>query len=333
MAIDPEETRARLERLLREADAGVPERPVAPEAPVLRARRAIRIRYAVIAVSFVALTIVLTAGAVFARDRLDRDDGPTGPTTTAPTGPTTTTPTVTPSLTVSITSGPEDATNVRKATFTFTLEGTDLAQCTLNGTLLGPCESGVTVDGAEGSNTFEVRAIGQDGEPGGTDRHTWTLDTVAPTVTLRSLMVVYTRGDSGATCSVADEPFPCDEPALLEAAGTEYFIATNGLGLSWTFDPMPPELLFSGEGDPGTPKTSTLVLTFDVDDDEATIVCTINEVPTPCAEPSIVDTITNDSTIAIDSMIQIVATDRADNPSQPLSFMWTFATQSISSPS
>ena len=327
MAIDPEETRARLQRLLRDADARAPEQPVEAEAPVLRARRAIRVRYAVIAVSFVVFTVVLTAGAVFARDRLDGADGVTGSTATGPTEPTGPTTTGPPPV-ARITSAPPDPSNETAPVFVFRLVGPGTAECFLDGAQLATCESGMAVPVVDGEHTFEVRGVNPGGVPGRIDAHPWTVDTVAPILTLDAVSVVYSRGE-GATCSVEDEPFECDGPALPADAGSEYFIATNGLGLSWTFDPMPPDLRFTGEGDPGSPTTSRLVLRFGVDDNQATVTCTINDASAMCDERTLLDTLDNSSTEQVASVIQIVATDAADNPSDPLSFRWTFAVQSI----
>ena len=325
MAIDPEETRARLERLLRDAAARVPERPVEAEAPVLRARRAIRVRYAVLLVASVGLVVVLTGGAVLARDRLDRDGPePSGPSATASTGPTT----VEPPPVARITSAPPDPSNETAPVFEFRLVGPGTAECFLDGAPLTTCESGMEVPVVDGEHTFEVRGVSPGGVPGRIDAHPWTVDTVAPILTLDAVSVVYTRGE-GATCSVDDEPFECDGPALPADAGSEYFIATNGLGLSWTFDPMPPDLRFTGEGDPGSPTTSRLVLRFGVDDDHATVTCTINDASAMCDERTVLGTLENSSTEQVASVIQIVATDAADNPSEPLSFRWTFAVQSI----
>ena len=92
-----DETQRRLERLLADANRTIAPRPIQADAPATRARHAIRVRYAAIAAGFVALTVVLTATTVVAREIVSDDGGPTGPTAT---GPTTTTPTIAPSPTV-----------------------------------------------------------------------------------------------------------------------------------------------------------------------------------------------------------------------------------------
>lgn len=323
MAIDPEETRARLDRLLREADAGVPERPVEREAPILRARRAIRIRYAILSVSFVVLTLVLTAGAVFARDRLDGTDGATGPT--APTGPTTTGPL----LVARITGNPPKLTNEPEATFAFTIDPPARARCTLNGDLLAePCPSPVTVPATEGENKFKVVGIDDEGRPAGEPAsYTWRLDTMAPTVELTSVVLVFAPTVDNVSCSVNSQDASCT--AAIDGLSPEQHmfevILPADWDLTWILSATPPTATFLGTGDTTAPETSTVRFSFEFEGDEVgTVECRSEDGSTPCDGGVLMDSVTNTGTAPITRTLEITPTDEAGNQGVPLVFSWSF---------
>jgi hypothetical protein len=319
MAMDPNETRARLDRLLREANARVPERPIEPEAPVLRARRAIRIRYAVIGVSFVALTLVLTAGAVFARDRLD-DPGPTGPTSTGATGPTATGPLPE----VTITTVPDELTNDPQALFGFTIRPPATPRCTLNGDEV-PCTNSAQVTAREGENTFRVVGIDDQGRRGEPASYTWTLDTIAPTVELTSVELVYAPTVDDVSCSVDQQPASCTDPIEGLTSGQHAFLVSlpYDWDLTWILSATPPTATFVGTGDTAAPETSTVRFSFEVEG-SGTAECLAGDASTPCDQGVLVDSVTNTGTEPITRTLEIVPIDAAGNRGAPLQFTWSF---------
>ena len=324
MAFDPTQTRARLERLLREAEARTPERPIEREAPVLRARRAIRLRYGVIAVSFVVLSAVLTAGAVWARDRLDGTDGVTGPTTTSTETPTTT-PTEPPPQ-VRIIDPPDDPTNQTTAVFTFELTGRGTAECTLNGTSLGACESGIEVpDVPEGENTFEVRGVGEGGELGPPDTYTWTVDLTGPTITFESIVLAFAPGEEEPECLVDDVDVDCSVPVddLSPEEHTFEVVLPGARTLRWILDPTPQQVSFSPTGPGGFPPTSTIQLAFELDE-EGTVECSVEGRSIDCVSGSLEDLLAIASGEPVDHTIELVPSDLLGTRGSSRTFTWSF---------
>jgi hypothetical protein len=85
-----------------------------------------------------------------------------------------------------ITSGPSATTTNTSATFTFTAtEANSIFACSLDGSTFNACASPVTYTAlSSSSHTFQVRATDGAGNTDGTPAsQTWTVDTVAPTVT------------------------------------------------------------------------------------------------------------------------------------------------------
>ena len=202
------------------------------------------------AVSFVALTVVLTAGAVFAKDRLD-DPGPTGPTPgpTEPTGPTT-------APVARITDDPPKLTNEPEATFAFTIRPPATARCTLNGEPVAePCRTPVTVTATEGENTFEVVGIDDQERAGKPAEYTWTLDTEAPTVQLTSVELVYAPTVDDVSCSVDLQPASCTDPIGDLAPGQHAFLVSlpYDWDLRWILSATSPTASFIGTGDTTDP--------------------------------------------------------------------------------
>jgi Bacterial Ig-like domain len=135
------------------------------------------------------------ANTVFKTDTLSTNVTDTGNTTAPDT---------------SISSGPEGSVSSTNASFTFGSDDGGVSfECRLDGAAFGPCVSPKDYAGlADGPHTFEVRAFYLATDPDGSPAsRTWTVDTVAPIVTLSELA-------PGSTTSNTD-------PSLSGIAGTQ----------------------------------------------------------------------------------------------------------------
>jgi hypothetical protein len=329
MAFDPEETRRRLDELLARAAAAVPERPVDPNAVVERARRAIRLRYAVLTVSFVVLTLVLTGGAVLA-DSLRDDGGPTGPTDSGPTGGTATGPTDTttepPLPTVTIQTGPEKLTADPNAVFVFEIDpAAATPRCTLNQEPLPGCESGVPFEAAEGENVFEIEGVDDRGRAGESVTYTWTVDTTPPTIELLSVEIgfVRTSDDPPPGCFIDAEPRPCAGPIEVTPGEHRLEVDQPGTDSTWVLQQTPPTVSFAEISGSGV--TSTITLTFR-QDDPGTPECFVpDRPPIQCGEGVLTDTVTvtiNGPATSRDLRIDPI--DELDRHGPSTTFTWSF---------
>src|ERR687896_109259 len=106
-------------------------------------------------------------------------------------------------------SGPADPTNETGARFEFSSEAGATFQCSLDDAGFGAC---VDYEGlAEGSHTFEVRAIDAAGNADSTPAgYTWTVDTVAPTATIDR------RPSDPGNSAAASFEFSANEDATFE---------------------------------------------------------------------------------------------------------------------
>jgi hypothetical protein len=327
MAFDPDETRRRLDEVLARAAEASPDLPIDPQAPVIRARRAIRVRYTLLTAAFVVLTIVLTAGAVVARDRLD-DPGPTGPTDTGATGSTATGSTDTgPAPVATITSGPQpgELTTVAETTFGFTIEPPGNAVCTLNQGPPEPCESPTTVTAREDGNTFTVRGVDAQGREGKPARRTWTLDTIDPTVDLQSVDLVFAQLLDNIMCFVDGQQQPsCTAPVEGLSGQHEFLVRLPAAwDFTWTLTSTPSTVRFLGTGNTETPTTSTVSFTFEQSEPGPT-KCRVGESETPCEGGILVDTLTDDDLGSVTDSIEITPVDQAGNETLPTQFFVTF---------
>src|SRR6185295_12878729 len=92
--------------------------------------------------------------------------------------------------TATITGKPNALINVAHATFSFTGDdgsgsGIQATQCRLDEGAWNGCSTGIELTGlADGSHTFEVRAIDQAANTGTPNSYTWSVDTGAPDTTI-----------------------------------------------------------------------------------------------------------------------------------------------------
>lgn len=173
-------------------------------------------------------------------------------------------------------SGPVNSTSQR---FFFSSGPDTIFECKLDGGAFEPCESPKGyADLAEGSHTFQVRAINAAGNADPTPAtHAWTVDTVAPdttitsgpsegsTVNSKSATFGFTSNEPGATfeCKIDNSIFgPCSSPRSFDflSEGTHTFTvrASDGANTdptpasrSWTVD-APPETTITSFNYPGS---------------------------------------------------------------------------------
>jgi hypothetical protein len=165
---------------------------------------------------------------------------------------------------VAITQAPGDPSNSATGTFAFSSgDPTASFACQIDGAGFAPCSSGFTSASlADGSHTFTVRATDPVGNAA-TAAFTWTIDTVAPAVTITggppaataSTTATFTFTTSGGAvavaCSVDGGAFAtCTSPQTVSgnADGMHSFVvrATDAAGnqgsdtRAWTVDTVPP---------------------------------------------------------------------------------------------
>ena len=188
--------------------------------------------------------------------------------------------------TVTITATPSDPTNIRTGTFSFTSnDATAIFKCKIDTGAFAACTSGFTSSSlADGSHTFTVQATDPVGNAA-TASFTWTIDTVAPTVTITagpppaiaSSTATFSFTTAGApvlvACSLDGAAFAaCTSPRTLtgNADGMHTFVvhATDAAGnvgsdmRTWTVDTTPPVVVItSGPPNPTNDSTPTFAFT------------------------------------------------------------------------
>jgi hypothetical protein len=109
--------------------------------------------------------------------------------------------------TVTITSKPPALTNARTATFAFTGPAQTTFECRLDGAAFAACTSPKAYSGlANGSHTFGLRGRAPSGALSPVVAYTWTVDTVAPVVTITA------RPPSTTTSRAATFAFTANDP-------------------------------------------------------------------------------------------------------------------------
>jgi hypothetical protein len=129
-----------------------------------------------------------------------------------------------------ITSGPSGTTTEITAHFGFATDNENASfECRLDSADAAdwaPCASGVEYDNlSDGEHRFEVRAVGQGAGPGPVASRTWSIDTVAPSLTIASapnqptneteatFEVVVNKPGYTLECQIDAEPAePCESP-------------------------------------------------------------------------------------------------------------------------
>ena len=249
--------------------------------------------------------------------------------------------------TVSIDSQPAALTNATDATFTFSSEPNANLGCKLDGGAFQPCTSPQSYSNlADGSHTFQVRATDAAGNTGTPASFTWTIDTVAPTVSIDThpaansnsdlSTFTFSSNEPGSTfeCKVGGGSFaPCTSPkafaGLGEGAHTFQVRAIDAAGntgtpasFTWTIDTIAPGTTLTDEP-PDPWGSSDASFSFTSNDATATFQCRLDSAAfTACANPLVVSGIADGvhtfAVRAIDAALNVDAT--------PATYSWTVDT-------
>ncbi|MGH2724087.1 MAG: Ig-like domain-containing protein [Actinomycetota bacterium] len=250
---------------------------------------------------------------------------------------------------VGITSGPASPTNAAEAILSFTAEEGASTECDLDGTGFASCASPTAYEGlGDGEHTFTVRATDAAGNSA-EDSHTWTIDTVAPGVTIddgpqgavSSAEATFTfSSEPGATfeCSLDDAGFEaCASPAgyggLVDGNHTFEVRATDEAGntgapasRAWTVDTTGPATTID-DGPEGTVASSEAIFEFS-SEPGATFECSLDEAEfDDCASPNGYGDLQPG-----DHQFQVKATDGAGNTGEPASWHWTIVASDTEAP-
>jgi hypothetical protein len=253
-----------------------------------------------------------------------------------------------------ITSGPADPSNSSAASFTFnaTVTGSTF-ECRLDSGTFVACVSPQSYAAlADGSHTFQVRAITAGiADPTPASR-TWRVDTAAPETTITaqppaltsntSATFEFTSSETGSSfaCSLDGGAFaPCTSPrthtSLADGSHTFGVRATDLAGnsdatpasFSWTVDTTAPETTLTAN--PPTLTNSTTASFAFTANEPATFACSLDGAAfTPCTTPQ------GYSGLAVGNhSFQVTAVDAAGNvDTTPASFSWTITTADITAP-
>jgi hypothetical protein len=243
----------------------------------------------------------------------------------------------------SITAGPAGTTAATAAAFEFAGEPGTTLECSLDGAPFAACTSPQAYTGlADGTHTFEVRAVDGAGRASAPAARTWTVDTAPPAVP------AITSGPSGATSSSSasfaftGEPGAalecrldaaafagCTSPQAytglaegdhtfevraLDAAGNASATATR----TWTVDATPPATPAITAGPTGTTGATAATLEF-AGEPGVTFECRLDGAPfAACTSPQTYTGLGDGA-----HLFELRALDAAGNASAPASRSWT----------
>ena len=199
----------------------------------------------------------------------------------------------------SITTGPSGAVASTSATFTFSSnEAGATFQCALDGAAFAACPAGYT-GLAQGSHTFQVRAIDAAGltDPTPASR-TWTVDTVAPdtsistgpsgTVASTSATFTFSSNEGGVTfqCALDGAAFsscPAGYTGLAQGSHTFQVRAVDAAGTadptpasrSWVVDTVAPDTTITA-GPSGAVASTSASFSFSSNEGGATFQCALD---------------------------------------------------------
>ncbi|WP_028062904.1 Ig-like domain-containing protein [Solirubrobacter soli] len=199
----------------------------------------------------------------------------------------------------SITGGPTGTVASTSATFTFSsTEAGSTFQCALDGAAFSSCPVGYT-GLAQGSHTFQVRAVDAAGNPDTTPAsRTWTVDTVAPdtnitggptgSVASTSATFTFSSTEAGSTfqCALDGAAFsscPVGYTGLAQGSHTFQVRATDAVGntdatpasRTWTVDTVAPDTSITG-GPTGSVASTSATFTFGSTEAGSTFECALD---------------------------------------------------------
>ena len=252
-----------------------------------------------------------------------------------------------------IDSGPEGPTTATSASFDFDADRTVAGfECRIDSdqeSAWESCESPFTVeDLADGEHRFQVRAIGAISGTGPAATRVWTVDTVAPGVSVTSGPAASTK-ETGArfefSSGDADAEFSCRIDSDLDAdwedcvsprsltglpdgAHTFEVKATDPAGNSavakhdWTIDTKPPVITITGKPDASTTEQNAK-FEFSADEQGATFECAVDGGTWgACTSPATIGPLG-----AGDHTFAVRASDQLGNASQPATHAWKITEQ------
>jgi hypothetical protein len=204
----------------------------------------------------------------------------------------------------SITSGPSGLTASNSASFAFSANETSTFECRIDGGSWSSCTSPRNYTSlAQGSHTFDVRAIDSAGNTDSTpESRTWTVDTVLPVATINSgpsnssvvnntsASFTFSSNEAGSTfeCSIGGAFTSCSSPYNLSSLsdGTRTFqvraidLAGNvssAQSRTWTVDTVAPNsTILTGPSNNSSVNSTSASFTFSSDEGDATFLCKLD---------------------------------------------------------
>ena len=249
--------------------------------------------------------------------------------------------------------GPSGTVNINSATFNFTSNETGATfECQLDGQTFSTCASPQVYPGplADGPHTFRVRATDQAGNRDLTEAsRAWTIDTVAPTLTINGPAVTNSRtpsftfssqdGGTSFECRLDSAPAftACTSPYTIPAipsladgahtlrvqvrdvAGNLSAPATHSFSIDAT---LPIARIDSGPASITNSTSATFTFSTTNETTPVTFECKLDAADyAPCSSPQAYATLSNGS-----HTFRIRATDSAGNLGTPVSQTWAVNT-------
>ena len=248
---------------------------------------------------------------------------------------------------VTIVSGPDAHVRETAATVTFTVDdAAATTRCRLDGAAYAPCTSPVeATDLDEGSHTLRIEAVDEAGNVSAEAVRSWTVDTVAPVVTLDETPPAFSSSPSGTVTFSSDDEAaafacrlddgdwaacasPVTSSGLADGEHTVAVRATDAPGnvsavrtATWTVDTAAPSAVV-GTRPAALTRATTASLALSSDDAHATFACRVDGGDwAACTTPLALADLADGPHLA-----ELRTTDRAGNVSAIASAAWTVDT-------
>ena len=247
--------------------------------------------------------------------------------------------------TTTITAKPASPTNDSSPSFTFSAGEAAQFQCRLDGAAFAPCSSPKSYTSlGDGSHAFDVRATDAAGNTGPDAHHVWTIDTIAPAVTITGAPSSPTNGNSPSFAFTADGPatFRCklnagafetcsspkaysglpDGPHTFEVEATDAAGNTSaGAAHAWTIDTDLPAATIT-EKPAASSSNSSPSFSFDADEGGSSFQCKLDTGAfSPCTSPKALSGLIDGS-----HTFSVRAADPAGNVSPIATYTWVVDT-------
>jgi hypothetical protein len=244
---------------------------------------------------------------------------------------------------VTITSHPNNPSNVTSANFEFAANEPASFKCKLDAGSLDDCASPKSYPVGDGAHTFRVQATDASGNTSAEAIYTWTVDTVAPTATITqkpssptnstTASFEFSSSESASfECSLDGGGFTaCTSPrsydGLTDGSHTFNVRATDGAGNTgpetthaWTVDTVPPSVTITkAPNDPSGVKTATFEFSVS---EAASFQCELDGGGfAACTSPKTYNNLTDQV-----HTFKVRATDGAGNTGAPATHEWLVET-------